>query len=214
MKKVLMILVLLLVFPLTINAASSCDAKKHSEYADFSEYIKLDKSYSKSSGSYKVTLYNVVNGLYIMFEGKEYRPDSESKVVISNVNEGTNKLARVYGDDGCTTSVGTVLINTPYYNELYGSYLCDGYEDKIVYCSSQFTTIKVTKDLIKTAINDYNMTIKHSEKKEEEKKAVTFVDKLLDMAESWGLKLLLALVTSFGTAIFFNRKFKKIQHGI
>ena len=49
---------------------------------------------------------------------------------------------------------------------------------------------------------------------EEEKKAVTFVDKLLDMAESWGLKLLLALVTSFGTAIFFNRKFKKIQHGI
>lgn len=213
MKKVFIVILFLLVCPLTINAAT-CDAKKHSEYSDFSTYIKQDKSFSVSSRKYKVTLYNVVNGLYIKFDDKEYKPDSESKVVINDVPEGTNKLARVYGDDGCSTSVGTVLINTPFYNEHYDSYLCQGYEDKIVYCSSQFTTVRVTEELIKTAINDYNMTIKHSDKKEEERKPVTFVDKLIEMAESWGIKLVLALLTSFATAVLFNRKFKKLQHGI
>ena len=60
---------------------------------------------------------------------------------------GNNSIAKVYGDDGCNNVAGTILINTPYFNKFYDSYECEDYKGKVPYCTKQFTSVNVTKDL-------------------------------------------------------------------
>ncbi len=211
MKKLL--LLLLIIFPVSIVTAK-CDSQKHNEYVDYAGYIKMDKSYSNSSGTYTITLYNVVNGLHILFNEKEYYPNSESQIVLYGVRQGNNSIAKVYGDDGCNNVAGTILINTPYFNKFYDSYECEDYKGKVPYCTKQFTSVNVTKDLLDTAISDYNMLINSSNTDEEEDKELSFFDKILEIAKNWGIKLLLVLVSSFGTIAIFNNKFRKLEHGI
>jgi hypothetical protein len=211
MKKI--IILLLIIFPITINAAT-CDSNKHSEYQDYVNYIKMEKEYSSSLGTYTVTLYNVANGLTVVFNNDNYRPDSDSKIVISRVKQGTNTNAKIYGDDGCTNVAGTILINTPYFNKFYGSYECEDYIGKIAYCSSQFTSVKVTQDLLDTAINDYNMMNNNKKEEVPEESILPWYEKILEAVKIWGIKLALVLISSFGTIMLFNQKFRKLEHGI
>lgn len=216
MKKI-SIIVLLLVFmlPLCVKA-ENCDYKKHQQYIDFAKYIKLEKVFSNSRKVYRITLYNVSNGLYIKYNNREYEPNSSSSIVIDDVGQGVNSMVNIYGkDDGCDNlAVGSILISTPYYNNYYGSYECDGYEDKISYCSSEFTNIKVTETLLKQAILDYNLMIKNRDDKTTPDEPLTISDKIKKFVISWGIKFLLATVTTAVSIWFFNRKFIKIKHGI
>ena len=213
MKKIVILLLILL--PLKLEAASNCDTSKHQDYMDFASYIKQDKAYSNSSKTYTITFYNVVDGLRIKYDDKDYYPNSNSQVVIRNVRQGVNSLAYIYGDDNCSGSVGTVLINTPYYNPYYGTYKCEDYVDKIPYCSSQYTSVEVTDELLETAISDYHIRNKEKENPngDEEEKG-SFLATLIELAKEWGIKLALVLISSFITVSIFSRKFRKIRHGI
>ena len=52
------------------------------------------------------------------------------------------------------------------------------------------------------------------EVKKEEVKEVSLLDKIIDFAGSWGIKIGLFVITCLGTFSYYNDKFRKIKHGI
>ena len=212
MKKIIVVFLLMLI-PFAVNA--ECNHDKHDEYAKYANNITSDSDFNKSKRTYNVNIYNVVDGLYVMYDDKKYTPNSNNEVIISNVSEGTNMVIRVYGEDGCDTSLRTLFVNLLYYNSFYKSGACAGYEDKITVCSSEFTTSLVTEDILVSAKQNYdNIILQESEKKDDNNSENTLYTKIRAFALNWGIKIVLALVTCIAATSFYSNKFRKIKHGI
>ena len=149
MKKI--ILVILLCLPVFINA--ECDRDLHKIYVSYANDISYDTDYSISQKRFTVTLYNVIDEMTVKYN-KNTLVKKDGEVVISNIKEGTRMEIQVYAADGCSDVVRTIVINQPYYNTFYNSSLCNGYENKITYCTHKFTDLEVTEKLVKTAIKN------------------------------------------------------------
>ena len=156
MKKILLTILLLLPF---VTYAAECDHNKHDEYAKYANNITTDNDYYKDKGTYTVNIYNVVDGLYVMYDGKKYKANSDNEVSISNVKEGTYMQIYVYGEDNCDSSLRTFFVNLLYYNKYYGTGACIGYEDKLSMCSSEFTTSKVTEENFEEEVMNANKPV-------------------------------------------------------
>ena len=213
MKKILVSL--LLVLPFIINA-EECNRVKNEEYSEYSNNIQSDYSFNEGKNTYTITLYNVVDGLYAMFEDKEYNRNSNGEIVIDDVKEGTYMAIYIYGNDGCDIRLRTIFINLQYFNPYYNSVDCAGYEDKIKMCSSQFTSSKVTLELLNTAKENYDNIIVQDKENEQEnqQKEKTLVDKLYDFGINYGIKIALVLITCLIFIPFYRNKLIKLQHGI
>ena len=209
MKKVLLIILLFIPF---FVSARECDSSLHKEYATFASKISYDNDFTLARGSFNVTFYNVVDGLYFVYNGKNYYP-IDNEIQITSVEQGTKMSVYVRGNDGCDDAVRIISINEPYYNGYYGSSLCEGYEDKLSYCSSQFITLPVTRELFDMAKKNIDNGIKQEVEKEVVKEKTIF-DRIIEFASSWGVKIALFAITSIGTFSYYNDKFRKIKHGI
>ena len=204
------ILIALLLIPMIVNA-KDCDSKQHQEYVELSPRITYDNDYSKSAGSFSITIYNIFDDMYAKIGKKTYKPDSENKVLISSVKEGEVLDIDIYADDGCG-SIKRITVFEPYYNPYYGEDICAGYEDKVPVCSSQFTEIEVTSSLVRESIKNYDNRGYQYQK--EEPKEKTTIEKIIDFAKTWGIKIVLVAITIFISATIYNIKFRKIKHGI
>ena len=208
-KKV--ILILLLMIPFVVNA--ECDKAKHQDYVKLASNITYDNSYSKSAGTFSITVFNVLNGMYIKYDGKEYKPNSSNEVIIKNIAGGTYVSLEVYANDGCGI-LKRINKSEPYFNKYYGSDDCVGYEDKLTMCAHQFTSSEVTKKLLDRAIYNYNNKIKNEPKEKETEADNTFYTKVMDFLMNWGIKIVLLVVTTVLTWAICSDKFRKIKHGI
>ena len=205
MKKLL--LIIFLCFPFIVKA--DCNRNMHNEYVEYASKISSDSSYSKSSGTFKIKLYNVLDDMVVKYKNVEYKVNSQNEVVIEGISEGIS----IFAKDGCN-EIRIISINTPYYNEFFESELCRGYEDKLILCSSSFTTVRTTEEMIKKAKENYDRNIiseDEEEKKEEEK---SFYDKLVEFGLNWGIKIVLFVMTVVISSAFYNTKLRKIKHGI
>ena len=206
MKKIIIVFVLLC--PMFINAA--CDRDLQSTYVSYAQDISYETEYSKSQSRFTVTLYNVIDDMTIKFNNKSY-PVKENQVVIGDVKEGTKMQINIYGKSGCSDPVRTIYINQPYYNNFFGSTICHGYENKITYCTHKFTDILVTERLIETAKENVNNILEQEGNiKPDEPKTVFQI--ISEFAKTWGVRIILVLVTSFLTNWFFNDKYIKVKH--
>lgn len=203
------LLILVLLFPMIVNAA--CNYDKHKQYEDLAPNITYDNNYSKSANKYNIVIYSIFSNLYVTYGGVKYTPDSENKVTISNINPGVDAKISIFANDGCA-EIKIIYVSLPYYNQYYGSEACRGYE-KIPQCSSQFTSSLITKELLEKAKYNYDNAIPQPEDPEPEVEPGLF-DKILDFVKTWGIKILLAVVTIFVTSTLFSIKFRKIKHGI
>lgn len=205
MKK---LIVLLLLCPMFINAA--CDRDLQSTYISYAKDISYETEFSKSQNRFTVKLYNVIEDMTVKFGGKTYA-SKDSEVVISNIKEGTRMEIYIYGKDGCTEPARTIYIDQPYFNEYFGSSICHGYEDKITYCTHKFTDIDVTEKLVKTAIENYEHNMVQVVEPIVEE-PLTTLQKISLFAKTWGVRIILVLVTSFLTNWYFNDKYIKVKH--
>ena len=209
MKKILLIIILC--FPFIVNA--DCNRSKHSEYIEYASRIGSDSSYSKSSGTFKIKLYNVLDDMVVKYKNIEYKVNSQNEVTIEDVLEGTSMSISIFAKDGCD-EIRIININTPYYNRYYGSELCRGYEDKLLLCSSSFTTVRTSEEMIKKAKENYDRNIISDDDTEEKTEEKSFYDKLLEFGLNWGIKIVLFVITVVISSAFYNTKLRKIKHGI
>ena len=194
-------------------SALDCNTNKHNEYSGYASMISYESSYSKSTSSFTITVNNVIDGMKVVYNNKSYHINSDNSVIIDGIKEGTNMNISVFADDGCD-EIRIININIPYYNSYYGSELCSGYEDKIVFCSSQFTSTKTSESLIKDAINNYNNAIITDDEEEVVEEEESFYSKLVEFALNWGIKIVLFIISVVLSIAFYNSKLRKLKHGI
>ena len=206
MKKIL--LIVLLFMPFFINA--ECDRELHKSYITYANDISYDTEYSLGKERFTVTLYNVIDEMKVVYNNKNYTAVN-NEVVIDNIKQGTRMDIRVFAEDGCNESVRTIVINQPYYNTFYGSSLCNDYVNKITYCTHKFTDIDVTEKLVKTAIENYEHNMVQVVIPPVDP-PLTTLQKISKFAKTWGIRIILVLLTSFLTNWYFNDKYIKVKH--
>lgn len=212
MKKIA--LTILLIIPFFINAEEKCDKEKHKEFVNLSSNITYDNNFSLSSNAFTVTIYNVFDGMYAKYNEKNYTPSSDNIITISGIKGGEKLSIDIYGNDNCS-AVKRIIINEPYYNSYYGSKECNGYENKLVMCSSQFTSMEVTKSRLEKAIYNYNHNISQQTTKEDDPTTQeTFISKLTEFLTKWGIKIALAIISTILSISLFSDKYRKVKHGI
>ena len=210
MKK--LVIIILLLIPFLVKA--DCDYDKHKEYLSYASRINYENTYNKTTNSFSITIYNIIDGMSVKYNNKEYKANDEDIVIIDGISEGTNVNISIFANDGCS-EIRIINVNEQYYNSYYGSDLCSGYEDKLVYCSHQFTSIKTNESLVENAKKNYDKTIvseKEEEKKEEEEN--NLLDKLIKFGLNYGIKILLVIITVVISSAFYNSKLRRIKHGI
>lgn len=213
MKKAIVILLMLFMIPNVILA--KCDSNKHKEGIESAKNITHDVDYNSSKGKFTLTLYNVDEGMYALYNNVRYNQKNE-KIVISNLSEGTNVTVDVYISDGCDSPIDSIKVPIPYYNLFYGSAKCHDYKNILTMCSSEFTTFKVTSEILDLAINNYNtqrIEVPVEDKPIEEIEP-TFFEKLEDFSNTWGLKIALFLSSGMITYIIGSSKLRKVKHGV
>ena len=210
MKKWL--LVLLLICPFVVKA--ECNKEKHQEYVKLASNITYDNNYSKSHGTFTIVVYNIFNGMHIEYKGEKYKPNSDNEVTITGVEGGTKVQLEVYGNDGCE-QISRIIVDEPFFNRYYGSEKCKPYIDKLVVCSSQFTSVEVTESILDKAIYNYTHDISQkTDKDKEEVVELTLLAKVREFLLEWGIKIVLLILTTGLSVGFYNTKFRKMKHGI
>ena len=205
MKK---LIILLLFCPIFISAA--CDRELQSTYTSYAKDISYETEYSKSQSRFTVKLYNVIDDMTVKYANKN-QVIINNEVVISNIKEGTRMEIYIYGKDGCSEPARTIYIDQPYFNEYFGSTICHGYENKITYCTHKFTDIDVTEKLVKTAIENYEHNMVQVVIPPVDP-PLTTMQKISKFAKTWGVRIILVLLTSFLTNWYFNDKYIKVKH--
>ena len=209
MKKV--ILILLILCPLLVNA--ECNKEKHQEYVNVSNKITYDNSYSLSASSFTVTVYNIIDGMYVVYNGKKYFPNTENEVTVPKIPEGSNIKLDVYANDGCE-QIKRITISEPYYNPFYNSVKCIKYQTELALCANQFTTSPVTESILDKAIYNLENEIDQTTDTRVEETPPTLYDRVREFMLNWGIKILLLVVTTVLSLAFFSDKFRKVKHGI
>lgn len=212
MKKWL-IVILLVMFPMVLKA--ECNYKKHTEYAEYASRITYEKEYSMGESKFKIQFYNVISGLYFKIDKEIYSPDENDIITLNGVAEGKKLEIYVYGKDGCAAQVSNITVSLPYYNPYYGTDICKGYE-QLTLCSSNFTPTKATKQMIEKTKQTYdNIIIQDKDPEEEQKKNKKSISKIVwDIFVKYVSKVLLALLSTGLSVLYYNNKLMKVEHGV
>ena len=214
MKKI--ILVILLFMPVLFVKAD-CDMNKYETYKSYADHITYDNEYSMSSGTFNITLYNVISGLTVKYDGKTYKTNANDSLTITNVEEGKNVNIYVYSE-GCDIQARIITIMEPYYNSFYGSDICKDYVNALNVCSAKFTSAKTTQATVEQAIMNYKneiiQEVKQVEEPEEEVVKVNPFKDIIEFAKKHWLKAVIGILSYAIAYTIFENKFRKIKHGI
>lgn len=118
--------------------------------------IKFSKSYNKTSKTYTLVFSNVVSDLYITDGENKYVGNNKNEVTIYDIEEGEEIVYAIDKEVPTKNSRRTMKITFPYFNPYYNTDICKGYDGKVSVCSNQFLSYKVTEDLVKNSIKNYN----------------------------------------------------------
>lgn len=211
MKKGILIVLLLLCFPCIIFG--SCNNDEYNKGKESARNITYSKDYSTSTMKFNVVFDNVENNIYAKYNKVVYKPQN-GEVKINNISEGSNISVDFYMN-GCDTQIDIIKISFPYYNTFYNSDICSKYVDVLTMCNSRFTTVKVTKETLELAIDNYN-NMKIDIPKEEEKVVIeeSFVDKVVNFSKEWGIKIIIVIATSLIGIVIGSVLYRKEVHGV
>lgn len=224
MKKILIVLLVLIMCPMIINAKEeekkeeeekTCDYKAQQGLSVLANKVDYDLVYNNSEGTFTVNLYNVVDGMYASYNSKAYMSSvyPDGVIQFKDIEQGTIMDFTMYASGTkCKNSLITLTVNVPFYNTYYKAPECEGYETLNV-CSSKFLNYKINEKLFKETIENYNLK-KNYKIEDTNKGDETFVELVVSFAKSWGLKILLIVVSAGLAFLIFNSKFRKIKHRI
>ncbi len=212
MKRVLAILALL--FPMFIKAAT-CDYSKLNEYNKLSSNVDYEVTRDNNSNRYKITIMNLYNNMYVKYKGVAYTSNSNNEAVINGIDEGENLSIMLYAPlSDCDPYLKTINVSTQYYNRMYNDSRCIKYRTILNICKYEYLSYKATDSLLSSAIKNYENSYKEPEEVIEEIKEKTFLESLEDFMISWGVQIILVLLSSIVTISIFKVKYRKVKHGI
>ncbi|MBQ6285885.1 MAG: hypothetical protein IJK67_06250 [Bacilli bacterium] len=212
MKRILIILALF--FPIFIKAAT-CDYSKLNEYNKLSSNVDYEVTRNNDTNRYKVTIMNLYNNMYVKYNGVIFLSNSKNEVVIDNINEGENLNILIYAPlSDCDSYLKTLNISTQYYNRMYNDNRCIKYRTILNICKYEYLSYKATDTLLTSAIKNYENSYKEPEEIVEEVKEKTFLESLEDFMLSWGVQIILVLLSSLVTISIFKVQYRKVKHGI
>ena len=186
---------------------------------------QLKENVANIAKKYNVSLSELITACLEEFNARDFVPlnirkhfptkySKQNEVTIANVQGGTKVQLEIYGNDGCE-QISRIIIDEPYFNKYYGSTKCKPYIDKLVICSSQFTSTEVTESILDKAIYNYNHDISQkTDKDKDDQTELTFFAKIREFLLEWGVKIILFIVTTGLSVGFYNTKFRKMKHGI
>lgn len=212
MKKICLIIILML-FPVITKA--TCNNTLREEGKTLSANITSEIKYSSSKNTFTLHLYNVDDNMSVVYLKKTYKP-TNGEISISNISEGKSVTLDIYYIDGCDGQIDIIKKTMPYYNRYYGSLMCDGYEDKLYTCSTQFTSYYVSEEIVKLSIRNYEtkrIPIEHDTELPKEEKP-TVLEKAKEIVNKWGVRIALLIGSSLITIIIGNNKYRKEVHGV
>ena len=169
MKKKIILLTLLLIFPIS-GKALDCS------YAEQARLRKIASNVTTSyevvengeNATFNVTLTNVTNEIYIHDNTRnaDYYFNGSSEITISGYEAGTNVRYQIYPTRGnCTSSyLANKYVNLPYYNKYYKDPLCEGKSYSIC---GKWQRVTLSYDEFVKTINEYDK--KNNEDIKEEK---------------------------------------------
>lgn len=214
MKKIF-VLIFLLIPNVIFAAENECDYSKQVELGKLASNITYETKYNKSDKNFDVTLYNVIDGLYLDYKESIYNGNTNHEVTIQNISQGTTMtIVAKTAITNCDTSLLTIYINLPYYNPYYETEECENYKNKLTVCSSQFLSYEINEDIFKGAIRNYEEKIKNEPQKPQEEVKKTFLTNIKEFALNWGVKIGLVVLSTAIAIIPFRVIFRKIKHKI
>ena len=209
MKKIL--LIILVMFPIVING--DCNYDEVVLAGKLAKEVNYETNYNSNNGKFDITVYNVVDLLYLEYSNKLYYGNSKGEVIIKGVDQGKTISISVKANVAdCNYNLQNKHITLPYYNGYFGSEICEGYE-MLTPCASEFLSYKNNTNIIKSAISNYEGALE-PDKKDEDNKKLTIIEQIIVFGKNWGIKILLALVTTVLSILFFKSYFRKVKHGI
>ena len=214
MKKIKCILLIVLLFPVFVNA--SCNYDKLDEDTKLSNDIDYELYYSTSTKKFNIRFYNLYENLYLIYNNKSYHGDSKHEAYINGIVEGTSMNISIYSNaKDCDGFIRTLPINLEYFNDFYGTANCEKYKDNLTICSSQFLPYKTDYNMVAAAIRNYESGYTVEETTEKEKvEEVSLFANIQEFVNEWGILMILMILSSLITATIFRIKYRKIKHGI
>lgn len=212
MKKIGLIIILML-FPIITKA--TCNNTLREEGKTLSANITSEIKYNSSKNTFTLHLYNVDANMSVIYLKKTYKPNN-GEIAISNISEGKNVTLDIYYIDGCDGPIDIIKKTMPYYNRYYKSLICDGYEDKLYTCSTQFTSYYISEEIVKLSIKNYEtkrIPIEHNPELPKEDETTIF-EKAKEIVNNWGVRIALLIGSSLITIIIGNSKYRKEVHGV
>ena len=212
MKKIGLIIILML-FPIITSA--TCDNTLREEGKTLVANITSEIKYNSSKNKFTLHLYNVDANMSVIYLKKTYKPNN-GEIAISNIGEGQSVTLDIYYTDGCDGQIDIIKKTMPYYNRYYKSLICDGYEDKLYTCSTQFTSYYISEEIVKLSIKNYEtkrIPIEHNPEVPKENEPTIF-EKAKEIVNNWAVRIALLLGSSLITIIIGNSKYRKEVHGV
>ena len=160
LRKILFFVLLLLIcIPITIVKANSCDYKFKAEATKIAKNVTASYEIKQSeTGSYyiEITIYNIVDGLYVRYETSDSGSYSSDKNIFNSDTGGTNNYTfidydidkvkkftfKVYSTNyECNSHLRSFTLTKPMYNKYSELPECSYYEvEDFLYCQKWITT--------------------------------------------------------------------------
>ena len=169
MKKKIILLTLLLIFPIS-GKALDCSYAEQARLRKIASNVTTSYEVAENGDNAKfdITLTNVTNEIYVHDNVKntDYYFNGSNEITISGYEPGTNVRYLIYPTRGnCTSSYLTnKYVNLPYYNKYYKDPLCEGKSYSIC---GKWQRVTLSYDEFVKTINEYEK--KNNEEIKEEK---------------------------------------------
>ena len=170
MKKKIILLTLLLIFPVS-GKALDCSYAEQARLRKIASNVTASYNYVENgdSVSFNITLTNITNEIYIhdVTRNNNYYFNGSNEIVINGYEPGENVRYQIYPTrDNCTRSyLANKYVNIPYYNKYYKDPLCEGKNYSIC---GKWQRVTLSYDEFVKTINDYDK--KNNEEINEDKK--------------------------------------------
>lgn len=150
-------IIICVIIALISTKNENSDEKENKENNNIYE-ISYAQSYSKQTKTYTFTISNITEDLYVSDGENKYKGNSDKKVIITGLEEGTEITYVIDKETPTKDSKRKITVKFPYYNPYYNTEKCKGYDGKIAVCSKQFLDYEVSEDLVDTSIKNYHTT--------------------------------------------------------
>ena len=215
MKKVLLLISLIMLFPVSAYAYS-CDYNEQARLRRIASNVMTSYEYVENNDNvtFNVTLTNITNEIYILdtTTNKKYYYNGSNEITINGYGPNTNIRYLIYPtkNDCMASFLTTKYVNTPYYNKFYKDELCKG---KTYSICNKWVKVSLTYDEFVKTINELD------NKKNEEVDVIdqeNEKDTIFDIITSFIFKNYLYIIAIGGTTIIIvefikSRKKNKID---